>query len=104
MIFMRALRKSLSFRLFATIGTFAVAWIFTGNPFTSLGLAGAQAVTNTTIYYAHEKAWEQKNPIGFLAPVKRIAFNLEKKDKPKEPIAELSKEQKEHLRKHGDFL
>jgi uncharacterized membrane protein len=57
------IQKSLSFRLFATIGTFLVAFVFTGQAFTSLGLAGAQAITNTTIYYYHEKAWEKKPEI-----------------------------------------
>lgn len=54
----RAVKKSISFRIFATVGTFAVAWVFTGNPFTSLGVASAQAITNTTIYYFHEKHWD----------------------------------------------
>ncbi|MCX6804139.1 MAG: DUF2061 domain-containing protein [Candidatus Diapherotrites archaeon] len=57
----RAVKKSISFRVFATMGTFAVAWVFTGNPFTSIGLASAQAITNTTIYYWHEKHWEGKS-------------------------------------------
>lgn len=56
----KAMQKSLSFRVFATIGTFAVAFAFTGSPFTSMGLATAQALTNTTIYYYHEKFWDKK--------------------------------------------
>jgi len=55
----RAMKKSISFRVFATMGTFAVAWVFTGNPFTSIGVASAQAITNTTIYYYHERWWDQ---------------------------------------------
>jgi uncharacterized membrane protein len=56
----RAIKKSLSFRVLATIGTFAVTYAFTGNPFTSTGVATAQALTNTTIYFVHEKMWERE--------------------------------------------
>lgn len=56
----KAVKKSISFRIVATMGTFAVAWVFTGNPFMSVGVASAQAITNTTIYYFHEKHWESK--------------------------------------------
>lgn len=56
----RAVKKSISFRVVATLGTFAVTFAFTGNPFTSIGIATAQAITNTTIYYYHEKHWDSK--------------------------------------------
>jgi|GEM_PF-1862565 len=56
----KALKKSLSFRVFATLGTFAVAFAFTGNPIGSVSIATAQAITNTTIYYYHEKFWDKK--------------------------------------------
>ena len=58
----RKIQKSLSFRVFATMGTFAVAYAFTGNFLVSAPIAGAQAITNTLIYYEHEKYWEKKEP------------------------------------------
>ena len=56
----RALKKSLTFRVFATLGTFAVTYAFTGNVVTGMGISTAQALTNTTIYYWHERMWTKE--------------------------------------------
>ena len=57
----KKIQKSISFRIVATVGTFACAYVFTGNPFISLPIAGAQALTNTTIYYFHEGYCDKEN-------------------------------------------
>ena len=59
----RAIQKALSFRVLATIGTFAVTYAFTGNVAAGVGISTAQAVTNTTLYYLHERMWDKNVPI-----------------------------------------
>lgn len=55
----RALVKSISFRIIATITTVVLVFVFTGD----LAIAGAigllDFISKLAIYYLHERAWEK---------------------------------------------
>jgi uncharacterized membrane protein len=55
----RSIIKALSFRILATIATFAMVWILTGN----LGFAGIVGgidfISKLILYYLHERIWNK---------------------------------------------
>jgi uncharacterized membrane protein len=52
-----SLMKTLSWRAVGTVGDLAVAYLFTGDPVLSGGLAATGAVVNSVLYFGHELAW-----------------------------------------------
>jgi uncharacterized membrane protein len=54
---MRALAKAVTWRVFASLDTFALGWILTGSPMIGGSIAGLEVLTKMGLYYAHERAW-----------------------------------------------
>jgi uncharacterized membrane protein len=55
----RSLVKTISWRITGSGATFLIAYLLTGN-FAVAGVIGlAQMVTNTILYYAHERIWNK---------------------------------------------
>jgi uncharacterized membrane protein len=53
----RALAKALTWRVFASLDTFALSWYMTGSPMIGGSIAGLEVLTKMVLYYAHERAW-----------------------------------------------
>ncbi|HEY0834996.1 MAG TPA: DUF2061 domain-containing protein [Azospirillum sp.] len=51
--------KTLSWRIVGTAADVAVAFLFTGDPVLSGGLAATGAVVNSILYFGHEMAWNR---------------------------------------------
>ncbi len=49
--------KALTWRLFASLDTTLLAYIFTGNLTIALSIGGAEVATKLFLYYFHERAW-----------------------------------------------
>ena len=56
--FIRSLAKTMSWRIVATIATFVVTYIITGELRTSTIVAIVVTILNTVLYFAHERAWD----------------------------------------------
>lgn len=57
----RHLLKTFSWRAIASLTTFIVVWIVTGNPFTGFKLGLFETLTKMILYYLHEKMWYRIN-------------------------------------------
>ena len=53
----RSLLKTLSWRVFASIDTFLIAWFISGSLTTSSLIAGIEVFTKLFLYYFHERLW-----------------------------------------------
>lgn len=53
----RHIAKTVSWRLFGTIGTLVLAWVVTGSPALGAGIALVELITKTILYYFHERVW-----------------------------------------------
>jgi uncharacterized membrane protein len=53
----RSFVKALSYRVWGTLSSFAVAYILTGNATLSGAIAFWETVVKIFIYYAHERGW-----------------------------------------------
>lgn len=51
------LMKTISWRVIGTMGDLGVAYLFTGDPVLSGGLAFTGAIINSMLYFGHEVAW-----------------------------------------------
>ena len=55
----RSIAKAISFRILATIATFAMVWILTGSlEFAGL-VGGIDFVSKLILFYFHERAWNR---------------------------------------------
>lgn len=54
----RSLAKTLSWRVVATLTTFLIAWIVTGNVAAGAAIGSVEAAAKMVLYYGHERAWE----------------------------------------------
>jgi uncharacterized membrane protein len=63
----RTLFKTLSYRLFGTFATAAVAWIVTGRAALGLTIGIADSLVKMVVYYLHERAWARIS-IGRVQP------------------------------------
>ncbi len=57
----RSILKTLSWRILASLDTFLIAWIITGNPLMGASIAGIEILTKIVFYYLHERAWSHVN-------------------------------------------
>lgn len=55
----RSIIKALSWRLFATMITFAVAWILTGRVTLAAEIGVADTLLKLGAYYSHERIWNR---------------------------------------------
>lgn len=53
----RRLKKTLTWRVVASITTGAVTYLLTGNVVTSLSVSFANNVIKTALYWLHERLW-----------------------------------------------
>lgn len=53
----RHIVKALSWRFFGTLDTFFLAWVLTGHIKWGITIGGAELLTKTILYYAHERVW-----------------------------------------------
>lgn len=54
----RSLYKTITWRLTGSTATFGVAYLLTGNATASGSIAILQMLTNTVLYFVHERVWE----------------------------------------------
>lgn len=54
---LRSAVKTLTWRLVASLDTFALTWLLTGRLTLGLSVAGAEVATKMTLYFVHERAW-----------------------------------------------
>ncbi len=57
----RSIAKALSWRLFASLTTVLIVFIFTGKLMLSIGVGGVELVVKLTLYYFHERIWSHIN-------------------------------------------
>ena len=65
----RHIIKTFSWRTLATVDTFILAWIISGNPLIGLKIGISEVFTKMFLYFGHEKLWY------------RINFGLDKRNK-----------------------
>ncbi|HIA92192.1 TPA: DUF2061 domain-containing protein [Candidatus Saccharibacteria bacterium] len=51
--------KTISWRIVASLTTFTIAWIVTGELSTGLTVGGIEFFAKMILYYFHELAWEK---------------------------------------------
>jgi uncharacterized membrane protein len=56
---MRTLIKTLSWRVIGSTATFLISYIVTGQLVVATGIAIAQMIVNTVLYYIHEIVWNK---------------------------------------------
>lgn len=57
----RSIVKALSYRMFATLTVFAVAFAYTGKMAPAAKIGGTAAVAKTALYYTWERVWNNIN-------------------------------------------
>jgi uncharacterized membrane protein len=55
---LRSLAKAVSWRAIGAVSTFALAFFITGHAGAASTIMGAEVLTKSFLYYAHERAWE----------------------------------------------
>ena len=72
----RTIVKTLTWRVTASLTTFIIAWILTGDMIVGASIGSIEAIAKIFLYYFHERIWNNiswaKNQIILL-----IAFNEE---------------------------
>ena len=53
----RSLAKTVTWRVLASIDTFILGWIVTGNIMFAGSIASLEVLTKLVLYYLHERAW-----------------------------------------------
>jgi len=56
---MRTLIKTVSWRIIGSTATFLISYIVTGQLVVATGIAVAQMIVNTVLYYIHEIVWNK---------------------------------------------
>ena len=51
--------KTFTFRIFATIVTFFLVFVFTGSFTLALGIGAIDLIAKTLLYYGHERFWDK---------------------------------------------
>jgi len=55
----RSIIKALSWRLFATITTIIIVFVFTGEITVAVEIGAVEVVSKLLIYYIHERIWSK---------------------------------------------
>ena len=55
----RSLLKTITWRITASLDTFIIAWIITGDWKIGGSIAGIEVITKMIIYYFHERIWNK---------------------------------------------
>ena len=81
----RSLKKSITWRIVASIDTFIIAWFVTGKPSLAGTIAMFEVLTKTFLYYFHERGWnyilwgKRTNGSKNLKNLKKYIFNKNKR-------------------------
>ena len=51
--------KTCTWRVLASLDTFLLSWLITGNIVAGMSIASLEVVTKMFLYYAHERQWEK---------------------------------------------
>ena len=51
--------KTCTWRVVASLDTFLLSWLITGNAVMGASIASLEVVTKMFLYYAHERQWEK---------------------------------------------
>jgi uncharacterized membrane protein len=57
----RSITKALTWRALASLATFIISYIVTGDFAAATGIASVQVVVNLILYYVHERIWNKIN-------------------------------------------
>ena len=57
----RSITKALTWRALASLATFIISYVVTGNFAAATGIASVQVVVNLILYYVHERIWNKIN-------------------------------------------
>ena len=57
----RTITKTLTWRVTASLTTFIIAWILTGDFLIGVSIGGIEAITKILLYYFHERIWNNIN-------------------------------------------
>ena len=57
----RSLLKTITWRITASLDTFVIAWIITGDWKMGGSIAGIEVITKMFFYYFHERIWNKLN-------------------------------------------
>lgn len=57
----RSAVKAITWRVIGTIDTFLLSWLITKEPATAGAIASLEVITKTTLYYFHERGWNNIN-------------------------------------------
>jgi uncharacterized membrane protein len=55
----RSVAKAVSYRLFGSLTTFAIAFALTGDPMISSAVGIADLVAKAILFYVHERLWNR---------------------------------------------
>ena len=53
----RTIAKTMTWRITASLTTFLIAWILTGDLLIGVSIGSIEAVTKIFLYYFHERIW-----------------------------------------------
>ena len=53
----RTIAKTLTWRITASLTTFVIAWILTGDMLIGLSISSIEAIAKIFLYYFHERIW-----------------------------------------------
>jgi uncharacterized membrane protein len=57
----RTLLKTMTWRVTASLTTFIIAWILTGDLFVGASIGSIEAIVKIFLYYYHERIWNNIN-------------------------------------------
>lgn len=55
----RSVVKAISWRVFATMVTGGITFLFTADLFIAIGVGSTEALAKIFLYWAHERAWDR---------------------------------------------
>ena len=55
----RSITKALTWRALASLATFSIAYMLTGDITAATGIASVQVFVNLFLYYVHERIWNK---------------------------------------------
>ena len=57
----RTVIKTLTWRITASLTTFLIAWILTGDLLIGISIGSVEAIAKIFLYYFHERIWNNKS-------------------------------------------
>ena len=57
----RTIAKTMTWRVTASLTTFIIAWILTGDFLIGVSIGSTEAITKIFLYYFHERIWNNIN-------------------------------------------